>query len=502
MKGLRCHFLDRSHFHHSLICQDCQDFKNKISKLNDKLYIKLAEFCSISNVFLNSLCSQKFNEILQLSNPFYRIIKRKILRQKILDIAKTHLNDINDKCNEKFCSIMLDGAKRNNKNFYGFIIFTKHRLFYYKIERIINATSINIVYAIQDLINFINTETKFELISIVTDHAQNLVKAFDPLNKYSSQSLNNQFFEWVGCFAHLFNLGIEDLFQLEEFCIYYIHLNEILNICKDLNFSKKVPSFSKTRWESYSKCTNFLNEMKFEILSYFNQEIQDLKNLEIIEKFQTFIKILNSQEFNELSQLFKYLSQISAEIGEDNFLICKVYQKIINFKIFILNLNTINVRTFGNTIIDRIYSSKEIEIAISAFFLTIEGHDYFLNLNDQNEKKNYLNIIKKYLFRYNAFKFKFDESILEEEINEYIEIKKFTIKDSFIFWENNISENKIINLAEIAIRIINMACSELPVERLFSHLKYLYGSKDFNKSEDLLNAQLAIRMESIYCEED
>lgn len=40
-----------------------------------------------------------------------------------------------------------------------------------------------------------------------------------------------------------------------------------------------------------------------------------------------------------------------------------------------------------------------------------------------------------------------------------LEIKKFTIKDSFIFWGNNISENKIINLAEIAIRIINMACS-------------------------------------------
>lgn len=424
------------------------------------------------------------------------------MRQKILDIAKTHLNDINDKCNERFCSILLDGAKRNNKNFYGFIIFTKQRLFYFKIERIINATSINIVYAIQDLINFINTETKFELISVCTDHAQNLVTAFDPLKPKSSQWLNDQFFEWVGCFAHLLNLGIRDLFKLDEFCIYYIHLNEILNICKDLDFPKKVPSFSKTRWESYSKCTNFLNEMKFEILSYFNQEIQDLKNLEIIEKFQTFIKILNSQEFSELSQLFKYLSQMSAEIGEDNFLICKVYPKIINFKIFIVNLKTINIRTFGNTIIDRIYSSKEIEIAISAFFLTIEGHDYFLNLNDQNEKKNYLNTIKKYLFRYNAFKFKFDESILEEEINEYIGIKKFTIKDSFAFWENNISENKIINLAEIAIRIINMACSELPVERLFSHLKYLYGSKDYNKSEDLLDAQLAIRMESIYCEED
>lgn len=68
-----------------------------------------------------------------------------------------------------------------------------------------------------------------------TDQAQNLVKAFDSLHKNSSQCLNNQFFEWMGCFAHLLNLGIGDLFKLEDFFIYYIHLNEILNICKDLS---------------------------------------------------------------------------------------------------------------------------------------------------------------------------------------------------------------------------------------------------------------------------
>ena len=47
LKGLRCHFLDRSHFHHSLICRDCLDFKQKISKLNDKLYEKLALFTKV-----------------------------------------------------------------------------------------------------------------------------------------------------------------------------------------------------------------------------------------------------------------------------------------------------------------------------------------------------------------------------------------------------------------------------------------------------------------------
>lgn len=68
-----------------------------------------------------------------------------------------------------------------------------------------------------------------------TNHAQNLVKAFDLLKQNSSQYLNNQFFEWVGCFAHLLNLGIGYLFELEKFFIFYIHLNKILNICKNLS---------------------------------------------------------------------------------------------------------------------------------------------------------------------------------------------------------------------------------------------------------------------------
>lgn len=39
---------------------------------------------------------------------------------------------------------------------------------------------------------------------------------------------------------------------------------------------------------------------------------------------------------------------------------------------------------------------------------------------------------------------------------------------------------------------------EIPVERLFSHLKYLYGSKDYNESEDLLG----IRIKGIYSKYD
>lgn len=43
-----------------------------------------------------------------------------------------------------------------------------------------------------------------------------------------------------------------------------------------------------------------------------------------------------------------------------------------------------------------------------------------------------------------------------------------------------------------------MLCSEAAVERLFSHLKFVFGKKNYNKSDDLLNEELGIRMENIY----
>ena len=109
--------------------------------------------------------------------------------------------------------------------------------------------------------------------------------------------------------------------------------------------------------------------MKDEIISFFVQEKQNLKNTqEKIEKFNTYIEILNSKDFNELMQLFNYINIMSSEIDQDNFLICRVYSKVINFKKFITGIESINVRTFGYTIIDRIYSSYEIQIAITAYF--------------------------------------------------------------------------------------------------------------------------------------
>lgn len=71
-----------------------------------------------------------------------------------LFLIKFLIPEIKTKIFGEFYSILLDLSKRNNKNFYAFIIFTKERLFYFKIENLNNSSSQNIVSATQDLTNF------------------------------------------------------------------------------------------------------------------------------------------------------------------------------------------------------------------------------------------------------------------------------------------------------------------------------------------------------------
>ena len=70
------------------------------------------------------------------------------------------------------------------------------------------------------------------------------------------------------------------------------------------------------------------------------------------------------------------------------------------------------------------------------------------------------------------------------------------------FWNRKRHDPNMSRLAEISIRIINMPCSEAAVERFFSHLKYVFGKKNLNTSDELLDAEMGIRMENVYSNQE
>ena len=134
----------------------------------------------------------------------------------------------------EFCSILLDGSTRNLKNYYGFIIFSIKRLFYFKIEKLENSTSLDISLATREIINYLHNEINVEVISVCSDHASNMIKAFNQSDQVSCQIISDSFFEWVGCCCHLFNLGISDLDSNSIFSEIKNTLHFILSISSNL----------------------------------------------------------------------------------------------------------------------------------------------------------------------------------------------------------------------------------------------------------------------------
>lgn len=527
-KNKRCFFTnDNSHYSHSNTCADCLEFKKYLEIFNNNILKLITDFLVTYQVSLNAIYSFKFSKILQYSNPLINIIKKSDLRKQIYLLFENFKSYINKENVGEFCSILVDGASRNLKNFYAFILFTKSRLFYLKIHRVDIPTSENISLITSELINYLMNDLDIEVISICSDHAANMIKAFNACDQVSSQIMTDHFFEWIGCTCHLLNLGISDLNNDIDFQNIKDTLLFILSISQKIEFPHKIPTFSKTRWDSLSKCFNFVFFYKDLILGYlsslFNdlitkkgmieQKIQKNQNdisiqnkyanlLNEILQINKHIQILLSKEFEELSILFKYMANTINKIGSDNFLLFNVFPEFIALDNFFKSFSSPIIQKFTKIIFNRILSSNEFLQAATAFFLTIDGKNYIIKNLNENIKDKLISDIKFYLIYYNGCRFGDLEDLLINQIEKYINDETCLSIDPFDYWNRLRLVPEMSRLAEIAIRIINMPCSEAAVERLFSHLKYLYGKKNYQQSDDLLNAQLGIRMENVYSNQE
>lgn len=112
-----CCFKQGFLYSHSNTCNECQILQEIFRHLNNNWLSKIVELCAVSNIFINTLCSIKFNQILQFSNPFFRSLKRNNIVYIIIELFNYNQLEIKTKCTDEFCSILLNGVKRNNKNF-------------------------------------------------------------------------------------------------------------------------------------------------------------------------------------------------------------------------------------------------------------------------------------------------------------------------------------------------------------------------------------------------
>ena len=161
---------------HAKKCNYCREFRNMLDSFNDQILTMFAEFCSRKDTYISTICSKELNQIIQFTNPFYQCIKRSKLIEKIHQIFELIRQDMKNNFPDEFCSILIDGSKRNDKTFYAVIIHSKSCLFYLTIKQFDHQTSEELSSFVIEILNWIISEINVEIISACTDHAKNLIK--------------------------------------------------------------------------------------------------------------------------------------------------------------------------------------------------------------------------------------------------------------------------------------------------------------------------------------
>lgn len=212
--NLRYYFANMcSHSDHVKICAKCQIFQEFINKLDNDFLNMLTKYCCEKNINLDAICSKSFSELFHKINPLLKSVPRKKMRERIYTLLENLRIDINKENCGEFYSLLIGGAQHFKFNFYCFIIHSPKRLFYYQIKHLNVTNSEKISFDASQIINFINNVINIEIIAICTDHAANIKKAFNASYPISSQILTGSYFLWMGCFCHLLNLCISDLFK-------------------------------------------------------------------------------------------------------------------------------------------------------------------------------------------------------------------------------------------------------------------------------------------------
>ncbi len=403
----------------------------------------------------------------------------------ILEMAKYMINDTFQQLQfEKYASIMIDGSTKYYHHLVSVLIYSHYKIYFYSINnqsiQTANALSEIIVKCVNNL-----TQNGCVVVACTTDNAANNIAALNCNNPHAAQCLSQQYFVRQACYAHTVELSIHDLFDDK------MEFNEITTtIMKLLKYFKYPPKYTTVRWKSFSQCINYILENM-----YNSNKLKQLSENEM-QNYKALITHLNwddvSTVVNEMWNLIIQLEKSSYSIEDAPVPLLVTIGRLKAMNSYLANRQ-------AEALIKRFSSTADIHLPMAAFVCTYRGHIVYQK-SDEMTKSLILNYaflgIEEYIHQ---TKICINPSNAKKLLFEYLQKNIYTQmfeQDAIAFWKNE-SENILgpifSPLREIALRLLNIPPTEVPVERIFSSVGQLLDFKRIREKEDLLEAELIIR---------
>jgi hypothetical protein len=401
----------------------------------------------------------------------------------------------------EYVSLMIDGAAGAHRTWLGVCLATYRRFYIWRLTALPDQKAATICQCLIGIIADLQNRG-FTVVAVVTDNASNEVKAIKDL---SSDDLVNPalpktpFIFRVPCMSHTLNLVIVDFIK-DVFKGHNIYA-DITKIRSALSAEAqlRLPGPCPTRWTS-------LNTFIRSLLTHWAPINALVRTHSKAKRVTKAVECLNRYLWSELEPCLAIIDEFVIWAGAQSAHMTGAWARVIDAVAKLQHLGDTGNHygaDFAAKLMERMTGTANLSLLILSHLVTCKGVYWYQALPDTglggplSSKESVRGLIAPLLEHFREF-LGADRRVWSDTWNAHITTQWFPEGDNYWSFRRGAALPKTADaplrpwshIATMAAILMHLPCSEAAVERLFSLMRLVLGTRRQAMQEDLLEARV------------
>ena len=448
------------------------------------------------------------------------------LRGLIIALAANFRERIRRELKGKHVTVIADGGTLGDRTVYATAYFCEQRVYFGGLLTVSSSDHKSLAEALAPPIGEL-LKTNVLVVGIITDNAKNLVLATtstaqDPklasTQNASIQSLLKTDILHIQCGIHTTNLVIADYCRnSEDFCTFKKEITELFKHLrskqvklklKNRGVSAKVPMIQEIKWLTYVEAFSFLQRYEGEINAVLAEDTKSaftsiketwkayLTVLDPLGKFLNYLQRNNAYLADYYEHYHKMIRELEALSSPQ----ANELRQLLRLRIEDSGLLTLAELSF-------IFLRRNVKSVSSKYELLFSWSLEAVNHPRRHELQQcYERMIKRLTEICVFWRVNSAEEIIPVMFDIHLKEHQVAGESGEFFFRKLMTKNLTINhkviswqgFCLVAWRLAQLPASEAIAERMFSHLSSLFPSQRWGSTDQLLQDQMMIRMQTIF----
>jgi hypothetical protein len=429
------------------------------------------------------------------------------LREEIVKRAERLRNGIRpDTEGGQYVTLMVYGAASAHRTWLGACIATHRRFYVWRLTALTDQTADSIQACLRDIATDLR-KRGFIVVAVVTDNARNEIKAVEDLSSKSFPGLPYAPFVFrIPCLSHTLNLVLVD-FAKTAFGKHNIY-TDITYIRESLPLKArfKIPTPCATRWTSLNKFVRYLLMNYSQIVALINTHKQRSRITEAMVR-------LGRYRWNELEPCLAIIDDFVNWASSQSKFMTGAWSRAIAAATQLQHLGDSGNHyggIFADKLMTRMRETADMSLLILSHLMSRTGVKWYCGLPDDggdgdlSSKESVDRLVRPLLEQFREF-LGADATVWYDTWNEHRSgrgVADGTTTSEYwrtrevdaIAREHGAPFRPWSHLATMARILGHLPCSEAAVERLFSLMRLIFGTRSQSMLEDLIEARLFLML--------